>query len=437
MASRTKGTRGGGPSPAADVDDEVDDLYKKPLGDFTRARDELAKRLRQAGDKAASDRVKALRRPTAAAWTLNQLARRYPQRMEALLDAGERLREAQRGALAPGGAQELREAGQKHRAIVNELLRAAPALFSEGGYSEKGNPMDRLRDSLLATPTASASDLELLARGRVSGDIEPGDLSDMLGLLRGRPSARPADGETKADRGQKAPRAEAPKKKAREAGDAPEKQRRAAEPREQEAQRAAKEREQAAQRSAKEREQQRSAKEREQQRSAKEREQQRSAKEREQQRSAKEREQQRSAKEREQQRSAKEREQQRSAKEREQKARLKAEEREQKAQLAAERRARKERLATEQREQKAQLAAAEKERDQASREAARAAKEADRLTKEAARMSRAAENAEEAARAARKRAAEAERRAADAQQEAADSAGRLDAAEDRLDRLGR
>ncbi|WP_437832687.1 hypothetical protein [Sorangium sp. So ce1153] len=394
MASRTKGTRGGGPPPAADVDDEVDDLYKKPLGDFTRARDELAKRLRQAGDKAASDRVKALRRPTAAAWTLNQLARRYPQRMEALLDAGERLREAQRGALAPGGAQELRAASQKHRAIVNELLRAAPALFSEGGYSEKGNPMDRLRDSLLATPTASASDLELLARGRVSGDIEPGDLSDMLGLLRGRPSEKPADGEAKADRGQKAPKAEAPKRKAREAGDAPEKQRRAAEQRE--------------------REEQRAAKEREQQRSAKERE----------------REEQRAAKERE-------REQQRSAKEREQKARLKAEEREQKAQLAAERRARKERLAAEQREQKAQLAAAEKERDQASREAARAAKEADRLTKEAARMSRAAEKAEEAARAARKRAQEAERRATDAQQEAADSAGRLDAAEDRLDRLGR
>ncbi|WP_437306231.1 hypothetical protein [Sorangium sp. So ce388] len=374
MASRTKGTRGGGPPPAADVDDEVDDLYKKPLGDFTRARDELAKRLRQAGDKAASDRVKALRRPTASAWTLNQLARRYPQRMEALLDAGERLREAQRGALAPGGAQELREASQKHRAIVNELLRAAPALFSEGGYSEKGNPMDRLRDSLLATPTASASDLELLARGRVSGDIEPGDLSDMLGLLRGRPSEKPADGEAKADRGQKAPKAEAPKRKAREAGDAPEKQRRAAERREREEQRAAK---------------------------------------------------------------GREREQQRSAKEREQKARLKAEEREQKAQLAAERRARKERLAAEQREQKAQLAAAEKERDQASREAARAAKEADRLTKEAARMSRAAEKAEEAARAARKRAEEAERRATDAQQEAADSAGRLDAAEDRLYRLGR
>ncbi|XXY55140.1 hypothetical protein WME91_28825 [Sorangium sp. So ce269] len=399
MASRTKGTRGGGPPPAADVDDEVDDLYKKPLDDFTRARDELAKRLRQAGDKAASDRVKALRRPTAAAWTLNQLARRYPQRMEALLDAGERLREAQRGALAPGGAQALREASQKHRAIVNELLRAAPALFSEGGYSEKGNPMDRLRDSLLATPTASASDVELLARGRVSGDIEPGDLSDMLGLLRGRPSERPADGETKADRGKKPPKAEAPKRKARETGAAPEKQRRAAEPREREPQRAEKEREP--------------------------------------QRAEKEREQQRAAKERGEQRSAKEREQQRAAKEREQKARLKAEEREQKAQLAAERRARKERLAAEQREQKAQLAAAEKERDQASREAARAAKEADRLTKEATRMSRAAEKAEEAARAARKRAEEAERRAADAQQEAADSAGRLDAAEDRLDRLGR
>ncbi|WP_437287709.1 hypothetical protein [Sorangium sp. So ce406] len=407
MGSRTKGTRGGGPPPAAVVDeDEVDDLYKKPLGDFTRARDDLAKRLRQAGDKAAAERVKALRRPTAAAWTMNQLARRYPQRVEALLDAGERLREAQRGALAPGGAQELREASQSHRAIVNELLRAAPALFAEGGYSEKGNPMDRLRDSLLATPTASASDLELLAQGRVSGEIEPGDLSDMLGLLRGRPSERPAeaDDEAKADRGRKTRKAEAPPPaKRREVRKAPEKQRSAAEERD--------------------REENRSAKEREKQRSAK----------------GRDREDQRSAKEREEQRSAKEREQKarRAAEEREQKARLEAGEREKKAQLAAERRARKERLAAEQREQKAQLAAAERERDRASREAGRAAKEADRLTKEAARMSRAAEKAEEAARAARKRADEVERRAAEAQQKAADSAGHLEAAEDRLDRLGR
>ncbi|AGP41851.1 hypothetical protein [Sorangium cellulosum] len=362
MASRTKGTRGGAPPPGGVVDEEeeVDALYKKPLADFTRARDELAKRLRQAGDKGASDRVKALRRPTAAAWTLNQLARRYPQRMEALLDAGERLREAQRGALGPGGAQGLKDAGQKHRAVVNELLRAAPALFAEGGYREKGNPMDRLRDSLLATPTASPSDLELLARGRLSGELEPGDLSDMLGLLRGRPSERPA--EAGAGRRSKGAKAETPaRRRGRAEKEAPERQKRAGE----------------------------------------------------------------------------EREKQRAAKEREQKARRAADEREKKAKLAAERRERKERLAAEQRQQKAQLAAAEKERDQASREASRAAKEADRLTKEAARMSRAAEKAEEAARAARKRADEAERSAAEAQQKAAEGASRLEAAEDRLDRLGR
>ncbi|WP_437952809.1 hypothetical protein WME98_20390 [Sorangium sp. So ce296] len=371
MASRTKGTRGGAPPPGGIVDEEeeVDALYKKPLADFTRARDELAKRLRQAGDKGASDRVKALRRPTAAAWTLNQLARRYPQRMEALLDAGERLREAQRGALGPGGAQGLKDASQKHRAIVNELLRAAPALFAEGGYREKGNPMDRLRDSLLATPTASPSDLELLARGRLSGELEPGDLSDMLGLLRGRPSERPA--EAGAGRGSKGAKAEA-RRRGRAEKEPPERQKRAGE----------------------EREKQRAAKAREQKAKL-------------------------------------------AAEEREKKARSAADEREQKAKLAAERRERKERLAAEQRQQKAQLAAAERGRDQASREASRAAKEADRLTKEAARMSRAAEKAEEAARAARKRADEAERSAAEAQQKAAEGASRLEAAEDRLDRLGR
>ncbi|WP_159398022.1 hypothetical protein [Sorangium cellulosum] len=430
MAPRTKASRGGAPPRAGgmDEDDEVDDLYKKPLGDFTRARDELAKRLRQAGDKDAADRVKALRRPTAAAWTLNQLARRVPQRMEALLDAGERLREAQAGALSPGGAQGLRDASQKHRAIVNELLRAAPALFAEGGYRDKGNSMDQVRDSLLATPTARASDLELLARGRLSQELEPGDLSDMLGLLRGRPSEKPAGAEVDADRGRKASKAGTPaqkKEKERETGKPAQKQKTTAEERERKEQRARKEREREEQRTAKERE-------REEQRTAKERE-------REEQRAEKEREEQRTAKqrEREEQRAAKEREREERRSAKEQAEQRAAKERERKAQIAAEKRTRKERLAAEQREQKAQLAAAEKARDQASRDAAQAAKEAERLTKEAARMSRAADKAEEAARAARKRADEAERRAAEAQQNAASCADRLEAAEQKLDEIGR
>jgi hypothetical protein len=53
----------------------ADDLYALPPGEFTRARDERAKGLRKEGRRDEADEVKALRKPTVAAWALNQLAR--------------------------------------------------------------------------------------------------------------------------------------------------------------------------------------------------------------------------------------------------------------------------------------------------------------------------------------------------------------------------
>ncbi len=81
---------------------EENDLYGLPLADFTKARDELARRLRREGRRDDAEAVKALRKPTVAAWALNQLARRRPGDVERLLATGERLREAQEALLAGG-----------------------------------------------------------------------------------------------------------------------------------------------------------------------------------------------------------------------------------------------------------------------------------------------------------------------------------------------
>lgn len=44
---------------------ELDSLYQVPLGEFTAARDELAKRLRDEGEREQAEEVKKLRKPTA------------------------------------------------------------------------------------------------------------------------------------------------------------------------------------------------------------------------------------------------------------------------------------------------------------------------------------------------------------------------------------
>jgi len=58
------------------VDAEVEGLYGLPLEEFIKARDALARRRAREAGKEAGAAVKALRKPSVAAWALNQLARR-------------------------------------------------------------------------------------------------------------------------------------------------------------------------------------------------------------------------------------------------------------------------------------------------------------------------------------------------------------------------
>jgi hypothetical protein len=60
-------------------------LYRLPVQEFVAARDQLARRLRAAGQRQAAHRVAALRRPPVSAWAANQLAQAAPNAMAELL----------------------------------------------------------------------------------------------------------------------------------------------------------------------------------------------------------------------------------------------------------------------------------------------------------------------------------------------------------------
>ncbi|HKP90138.1 MAG TPA: hypothetical protein VJT75_09215, partial [Thermoleophilaceae bacterium] len=92
-------------------EDAVDELYGLPIDEFTPRRDALAKELRGAGNRDAATWVKGLRKPSAAAWLVNQIARARARDARALVDAGEALRAAHEGVVAgAAGADELRAA---------------------------------------------------------------------------------------------------------------------------------------------------------------------------------------------------------------------------------------------------------------------------------------------------------------------------------------
>ena len=147
-----------------ELDSEIDRLYGVPLDEFVHDRDELAKRLRREGEREAAERIKKLRKPNAGAWALNQAVRRRRKETDALLAAGERLREAHESLLSGGDPAALRDAMQEERGLASALADCAEAIASETGKSGAA-----LRERVRSTLHAAAVDEEAreeLATGR-------------------------------------------------------------------------------------------------------------------------------------------------------------------------------------------------------------------------------------------------------------------------------
>jgi hypothetical protein len=126
-AGRGAGRRAFGENPARMSVDEFVRLYRLPLEEFTRARDQAERELRRAGEREQADQVKALRKPTAAAGAVNQLVRGHRGQVEAFLRAAARLRDAQvagKGDIAVDERAE-REALEKLVALGGDQVRAA------------------------------------------------------------------------------------------------------------------------------------------------------------------------------------------------------------------------------------------------------------------------------------------------------------------------
>jgi hypothetical protein len=160
------------------------DLYGLPLEEFTRARDELARELRKAGNREAADEVKALRKPSVSAWAVNQLARRHPQELKALVKAGDALRTAQRAAVTRGDAAGLRDAQRAHRERLEELLTTARHDLGTGGQT-----LQRVAQTLRAA-SAEKEASKALAAGTLTEDVSQSGFGGMLVLVPGEAPTR-------------------------------------------------------------------------------------------------------------------------------------------------------------------------------------------------------------------------------------------------------
>ena len=130
---------------------DADDLYGLPFDQFVPERGVLVKALRKAGDRAQASEVSALRKPSVAAWAVNQLVRTQHDAVADLYAAGDGLREAQADLLAGrGDGRTLRAAGEAERAAVRRLVDIARGLLTSDGHELSETVVERVADTLHA-----------------------------------------------------------------------------------------------------------------------------------------------------------------------------------------------------------------------------------------------------------------------------------------------
>jgi hypothetical protein len=185
--------------PAADDAAQLDaiavELYALPPDDFTSARNARA----AAADRSLAARVKTLRKPTAAAWAVDLLAR-DGQLAEALELAGA-LREAQDDL---DGA-ELARLSRQRRALVAALATQAVDLAAERGVSvsasARADVEKTINAAVMDAAAAAAVMTARLVRPLEASGFDAVDVSDAVGgSLPGVPDAPPPTRDDLAER---------------------------------------------------------------------------------------------------------------------------------------------------------------------------------------------------------------------------------------------
>ena len=121
----------------------ADELYALPLGEFTPARDSRAKELK--GTELAAP-VKALKKPSLAAWVVNLLVRRDADQVTQVLDLGSALRDAAAGM----EGEELRALTRQRRQLTAAVTTGARSLAAGEGVRVTPAVADQVEATLTA-----------------------------------------------------------------------------------------------------------------------------------------------------------------------------------------------------------------------------------------------------------------------------------------------
>lgn len=211
--------------PTRRIDSEIDRLYQLLPGEFTAARNALAK---NAGTDAAD--VRRLAKPSVPAWAINQLYWKQRTDYDALVEAATELRKVHKAILG-GRRGDIREASKAHDAAIDAALKNTLALLRKEGQPATDATRQAIVTTLRALPVDEPP-------GRLTHALQPGGFEMLAGLsvspfrakaeaarekpetARGKAKPGTIKAQTKKEAAQKAPRTKHDAKALEQARDA-------------------------------------------------------------------------------------------------------------------------------------------------------------------------------------------------------------------------
>ena len=163
-----------------DLEAALNELYGEAPEEFVAERKRLAKELKTDGRADDADNIAKVRKPTVAAWALNQLARGSRREIDLLLDSGHRMRTAQAGVLRGEARETFEQAQRTERETIAHLVREAERLLSERGNASS-TVLEQIAASLHAG-AVSEQGREVLAAGRFTEALTLEGFNAVAGL---------------------------------------------------------------------------------------------------------------------------------------------------------------------------------------------------------------------------------------------------------------
>ena len=165
-----------------DLDEVADELYAVPPEEFVATRSARVDDARAAGDRALAKAIGALPKPSTAAWVVNVLVRAHRDEIEALVELGGLLREAQ-DSLA---GDQLRALNGQRGQLLSALTRQAAARARERGHAVSTAVSGQVEETLraaMADPEAG----EAVLAGRLTSPLSYNGMGGVTGM---RPQLR-------------------------------------------------------------------------------------------------------------------------------------------------------------------------------------------------------------------------------------------------------